>query len=276
MRSRKARCADPITFTEHPMIRSLVTTFAAALAVSATVALAQTKPLPPPTADAVAVRKVVEERFPGLGIRHIAKSPYFGLYEVLTDDQMLYVDPKVSYVFVGQVFDGKTKTNLTEKKMRELNRVDFAELPLDLAIRKVKGNGSRKLAVFSDADCPFCARLEESLKNVNDVTIYTFLFPIDQLHPDAARKSRLIWCSADRAKAWDEFFASGALPSNAGDCDNPVAATQALGQKLRVQATPTLVFVDGSVTPGAMQAENLEAELKRADAEAKTLAAAKK
>jgi thiol:disulfide interchange protein DsbC len=229
--------------------------------------------VPAPTPDALAVRKLIEERFPGISIKYIAKTPYFGLYEVLSDDQMLYVDPKVNYVFVGNIFDGKTRTNLTEKKVREINRIDFAELPLNLAIKKVKGSGARKLAVFSDADCPFCARLEEALKSIDDVTIYTFLYPIDQLHPDAARKSRLIWCSADKVKSWDEYYASGALPNNAGDCDNPLAATQALGQKLRVQATPTLVFVDGTVVPGAMPAANLENELKRAETDAKKVAA---
>ena len=118
----------------------------------------------------------------------------------------------------------------------------------------MKGNGSRKLAIFSDADCPFCARLETELKNIDNVTIYTFLYPIDQLHPDAARKSRIIWCAPDKVKAWDAFFASGTLPSNNGDCDNPLAATSVLGQKLKVSATPTLVFADGSVVPGALPA----------------------
>ena len=119
------------------------------------------------------------------------------------------------------VYDAATKKNLTEAHLRELNRVAFDSLPLDLAFKRVKGNGERKLAIFSDADCPFCARLEKELKGVDNVTIYTFLFPIDQLHPDAARKSRMIWCSPDKVKAWDEFFASGELPDNKGDCDNP-------------------------------------------------------
>jgi len=230
---------------------------------------------PAPTADAAAVKKLLEERFPGAQVRYIAKAPFLGLYEAMFDDQMIYVDPKASYVFVGNVYDTKTKVNLTERKARELNRVAWSELPLNLAIRKVKGNGSRRLAVFSDADCPYCQRLEESLKTVTDVTIYTFLYPIDQLHPDAARKSRVIWCSPDKVKAWDDFYASGALPSNNGDCDNPIAATQALGQKLRVTATPTMVFADGTIVPGAIPAQSLEAELTRAEAEAKKLAAAK-
>ena len=230
---------------------------------------------PPPTAEAIAVRKLIEERFPGAQVKHIAKTPYLGLYEAMFDDQMMYVDTKVNYVFVGAIYDAKSKTNLTEQKSRELNRVAWSDLPLNLAMKKVKGTGARKLAVFSDADCPFCARLEEALKNVNDVTIYTFLYPIDQLHPDAARKSRVIWCAPDKVKAWDEFFVSGTLPANAGDCDNPLAATLALGQKMRVSATPTLVFADGSVIPGALPAANLETELQRAESEAKKLAAGK-
>ena len=110
--------------------------------------------------------------------------------------------------------------------MRELSRVAFDSLPLELAIKRVKGNGARKLAIFSDADCPFCARLENELKSIDNVTIYTFLYPIDQLHPDAARKSRMIWCAPDKVKAWDAFFASGALPANNGDCDNPARRHQ--------------------------------------------------
>jgi thiol:disulfide interchange protein DsbC len=233
---------------------------------------AQTAGAPPAaklTPDALAVKKLLEERFPGGQIRHIAKTPYAGLYEAMLEDQMVYTDAKVTYVFVGSIYDAKSKTNLTEEQTRKLTRVAFGELPLDLAIKKVKGNGARKLAVFSDADCPFCARLEETLKGVDNVTIYTFLYPIDQLHPDAARKSRMIWCAEDKVKAWDEFFAAGKLPSNAGDCPNPVAATQALGQKMRVSATPTLVFADGTIIPGAIPAANLESQLAKSEAEAK-------
>ena len=147
---------------------------------------------------------------------------------------------------------------------------------MELAFKKVKGNGSRKLIVFSDADCPFCHRLENEMKNLDNVTIYTFLFPIDRLHPDAANKSRKIWCAPDKVKAWDAFFASGKLPDNAGDCDNPVEKTQALGNALKINATPTLVFADGTIVPGALQAAQIEKEMAAADVELKKVAAATK
>lgn len=240
---------------------------AALLAAGALVALpstGQTPAAPPLTAEAAAVKKQVEQKFPGVGVRGVVKTPYFGLFEVQLDDQLMYTDAKVAYVMIGTIYESSTKKNLTEARQRELNRVAFDSLPLDLSFTRVKGNGERKLAIFSDADCPYCARLEQELKSVDNVTIYTFLFPIDQLHPDSARKSRAIWCSADKAKAWDEFFASGAVPDNKGDCDNPVVATNALGAKLKVTATPTLVFADGSVVPGALPAAQLESELAQA------------
>lgn len=230
----------------------------------------------PTTAEAAAVKKLVEQKFPGAPIKGVGKSPYFGLYEVQFDDQIIYTDAKVSYIVVGSIYDATTKQNLTEDRLRKLNRVAWDSLPLDLAIKRVKGNGSRKLVVFSDADCPFCARLEKELKNVDDVTIYTFLYPIDQLHPDSARKSKIIWCSSDRLKAWDEFFASGKLQDNKGDCETPLATLQALGQKLKVNATPTLVFGDGTIVPGALPKDRIEAEFKQAAADAGSAAPAKK
>jgi len=219
--------------------------------------------------EAAFIRKTLEQKFQGSAIGVISRSPYLGLFEVQFDNQLIYTDAKAKYILVGAVYDVDGKVNLTEQRLRKLNRVDVASLPLDLAFKRVKGNGERKLIVFSDADCPFCAKLETELKSVDNVTIYTFLFPIDQLHPDSARKSKMIWCSADRVKAWDAFFSSGVLPDNPGECDNPLEKTHALGEKLRVQATPTLIFADGTVVPGAIAPAQMEAEFKSAAAEKK-------
>ncbi len=231
---------------------------------------AATKPTDPAaSAEVATVKKLLEQKFPGAAVSNVSRSAYFGLYEAQFDSQLVYTDARVTYVVVGSIYDANTKQNLTEDRLRKLNRVAWDSLPFELAMKKVKGNGTRKLAIFSDADCPFCARLENELKGVDDVTIYTFLYPIDQLHPDAARKSRIIWCAPDRQKAWDELHASGKLPDNKGECDTPLAATHMLGEKLRVNATPTLVFADGSIIPGALPKDRLEAELVKAATEAK-------
>jgi thiol:disulfide interchange protein DsbC len=228
-----------------------------------------------PAKELATVKKLLEAKFPGAPINNVSKSPYFGLYEAQLDDRMLYTDAKVNYVLVGSVYDTATRTNLTEQRMRKMNRVAWESLPLDIAIKKVKGDGSRKLAIFSDADCPFCKRLETEMKGLDNVTIYTFLFPLDQLHPDASRKSALIWCAPDRQKAWDDWFESAKLPENKGDCATPIAQTALLGQKFRVNATPTLIFADGSIIPGALPLDRLEAELNQAESEIKRTGAKK-
>lgn len=226
--------------------------------------------------ESTAVRKALEQKFPGAQISHVGKTGYMGLYEAMLDDTLVYTDPNVAYVFIGAVYDTATKQNLTEQRTRRLNRVAVDKLPYELAFKRVKGDGSRKLVIFSDADCPFCHRLEKELAKLDNVTIWTFLFPIDQLHPDAARKSKQIWCSPDKVKAWDEFFASGKVPDNKGDCGDPVAKTQALGNSLKINATPTLVFADGTMIPGALPLPQIEKEINAAEIEAKKVAAAPK
>jgi len=262
---------------DAPALRRLAAVLAITMAATlAGAALGEPPPSDKPrSAEAAAIKKLLEQKFEGVSIGNIAKTPYFGLYEVQFDDQLVYTDAKVTYVLVGSIFDAATKKNLTEAKQREYSRVGFDSLPLDIAFKKVKGDGSRKLVVFADPDCPFCARLEKELRAIDNVTIYTFLFPIDQLHPDAARKAKMIWCAVDPAKAWDQLYESGALPKNGGDCDNPVAAIRELAKKLRVTATPTLVFADGTVIPGALPAQQIEAEIVQGEAEAKRLAVKK-
>lgn len=227
----------------------------------------------PDAREAAAVQAELQMKFPGATISNVVKSAYFGLYEARFDDRMVYTDAEVTYVLVGSVFDANTKQNLTDARLRELTRVTWASLPLGLAFKRVRGKGTRKFAVFADADCPYCRRLEGEIKQLDDVTIYTFLFPLDKLHPDAARKSALIWCAPDVAQAWETYYDSGKLPDNSARCATPIQETARLGQRLRLVATPTLVFADGTMIPGAIPLAQLENEIDKGEAEAKKLAA---
>jgi thiol:disulfide interchange protein DsbC len=261
-----------------PLLRFLVA-IAACTLLGAASAPAQTQDAAPrvdaTAPELAAVKQLIEAKFPGAAVSNVARSPYFGLYEAQFDDRMIYTDAKVSYVIVGAIYDANTRQNLTDARLRQLNRVAWDQLPLDLAIKKVKGNGARRLVIFSDADCPYCKRLESEMKTLDNVTIYTFLFPIAELHPDSARKSALIWCAPDRSKAWDEWFASGKLPNNKGDCETPITKTAQLGQKYRLNATPTLVFADGTMVSGAIPLDQIESELKQAEAATKKQTATK-
>ena len=216
--------------------------------------------------DESEIRRIMGEKFQGLEITSIVKSPYFGLYEVFAGDQIVYTDARVSYVMVGNVIDPNTRGNLTEERLQQLKAIAISDLPLDQAIKIVKGTGEKKFVVFSDADCPYCKQFERTLTGVDNYTAYILLYPIDQLHPDAARKSRMIWCAADREKSWLDFMLRNQLPTNDGNCETPLPQLQALAQKYKVVATPTLVFMDGRTVPGALPKDRLEKELARTDA----------
>lgn len=211
-------------------------------------------------ADEASLRRAIEATYPKVRIESITKTNYAGLYEVFLDGQIIYTDEKFSFLIAeGRLVEPKTKRDITGERMDELTKVDFAALPFDQAIKIVKGNGSKKLAVFSDPDCPYCKRLEQKeLVNITDVTIYTFLYPLEQLHPDAGNKSKAIWCAPDRAKAWTDWAMKGQLPEGAASCDTPLDKVADLGRKLGITSTPTLIFASGKRILGAYPAKEIE------------------
>jgi len=207
------------------------------------------------------IRERVRHRIGGT-VTSVCRMP-FGLYEVLIDSELLYVDERVNYLLAGNAFDLRTKENLTEARKDSVNRVDFNTLPLQDAVKTVRGSGARVLAVFEDPNCPYCKRFEKDIASLDNITIYTFLYPIlsrDQKAPeDSYPKSRAIWCAADRTAAWSQLMLEGRHLAAAPDgCKHPLEEILTLGQKLHVTGTPTLVFTDGRRAPGAIPLAEVE------------------
>lgn len=217
-------------------------------------------------ADEASLKKAVELAYPKFKVESVTKTPYAGLYEVFMGGQIIYTDEKLTFLIAeGRLVDPKTKKDITGERLDELTKIDFSSLPLDQAIKVVKGNGSRKLVVFSDVDCPYCKRLERNeLTNITDVTVYTFLYPIQQLHPDAESKSKLIWCAKDRVKAWEDWILRDQLPDTAGKCNVPLEKVGKLARDLGVSSTPTMVFADGKRMLGAQPYKEIERMLSAA------------
>lgn len=215
-------------------------------------------------ADEAAIKTNLEARFPGAKVNSVATTPMKGIYEVVVDgDQIIYTDAQADYVMVGNLLETKTRRSLTEERMDKLSEVKFDTLPLDQAIPVVRGDGKRKFAVFSDPDCPYCRRLEMELEKLDNVTMYIFPYPL-AMHPEAARKSRQVWCSADRAKAWRAMMLEGKDPTGREDCANPVDANVALGQKLNINGTPAIILSNGRRVAGLVPADRLEGMLTNA------------
>jgi thiol:disulfide interchange protein DsbC len=207
------------------------------------------------------IRQSLQSKFPGIGnIEHIVKTPYAGLYEVVIGDQLLYTDDQGEYIFDGSVIDAKTRRDLSEERRRVLFAVDFDKLPLDLALKEVKGNGKRKLAIFTDPNCPYCKRLEKELSGVTDVTLYLYLYPI---FPGSHEIVRNVLCSKDPVKSWNDWMLKKIRPANAV-CKTQTDKVMALGQKLHVNGTPNLIFGNGIQAPGFLPADELEKNLNAA------------
>ena len=209
-------------------------------------------------AKSQAVQKLFAERFDNPSITAVRPTPY-GLFEVQLGPDLVYTDEKVTFVFDGTLIDAKTRQDFTRERLDAISRVPFDELPLELAMKQVKGDGSRKLAIFEDPNCGYCKVLRKALGDIDNLTVYTFPFPI--LSPDSTQKVKNVWCATDRAATWDAWMLKGKVPPKA-DCDVPIDQMLALGKKLMVRGTPALFFADGTRVGGAIPREEIEKRLK--------------
>ena len=189
----------------------------------------------------------------------IRKSGVPGLYEIQAGDKLFYTDAEVSHVIIGKIIDVKAGKDLTQERRQQLSAIKFSDLPLELAVKQVRGNGKRVFATFEDPNCGYCRKLAKEMAGLTDVTIYTFLYPI--LAPDSFDKSKAIWCSEDRARSWIGWMLDGTSPvENA--CDSSVIdKVVALGQKLKISGTPTIFMANGERITGAIPVAQLEKSL---------------
>jgi thiol:disulfide interchange protein DsbC len=212
----------------------------------------------PPAVES-ALRRTLTERLPGAGrIDEIRRTPVAGLYEVRIGTDILYTDAEGNHLIQGELIDLRSRRNLTEERTEKLLEIAFDQLPVKDAFVMVRGNGKRKVAVFEDPNCGYCKRFERDLQKVDNVTVYLFLYPI--LGPDSTDKSRNIWCSRDKAKAWLDWMIRNEPAARAdASCDaSALARNTEFGKRHKITGTPTLIFADGSRVPGAISAADLE------------------
>lgn len=215
----------------------------------------------PAAANEAAIRKALEGKLGDARIEGIQPAPVSGLWEVRYRGgdgvQILYADPTGKHIIQGRIVELNTERDLTEERTRKLNAVRFDSLPLDLAVKIQRGNGKRVMAMFSDPYCPACRSFERTLAQVDDITVYVFMYPV--IRPENANHSRAVWCSPDRVKAWLELAAAAQpkIPAAGADCANPVDKVLVAGRKLGVNATPTLFLASGERISGGLSASDL-------------------
>ena len=200
-------------------------------------------------ADEAEVKKAVEAR---LGkVEKIVKAPMAGVWEVTVDSQIFYADDKGTYLIFGNLLDMKTGKNLTAERQ-------FNALPLELAVKQVRGTGKNVMVTFEDPNCGYCKKLAKDVLTLKDVTVYTFLLPV--LGDDSFEKSKAIWCAPDKSKAWVDWMTAGtAPPAAAATCDlTGLNKSAQLGGKLRINGTPAIFFANGERVGGYIPAAEIE------------------
>lgn len=229
--------------------------------------LAPSKSAPPPVAekaDAHAqLKKTLMERVPQIKkVDSVMTTPIAGLFEArVNGSDILYVDDKGDHLIQGSIINIKEKRNLTQERIDKLTAIKFEDLPFKDAIKVVHGNGERKMAVFEDPNCGYCKKFEKELQKVDNVTVYTFLFPI--LGQSSVDKSNAIWCSADRASTWSNLMTKEVAAAPAAESCNVDAVKRNVeyGKSLRITGTPTLFFANGKRIPGAIDVSSIEKHL---------------
>jgi thiol:disulfide interchange protein DsbC len=212
-------------------------------------------------ANEAQIRKAIEPKLGGAKIEGVQPAPVAGLWEVRFRTErgmrVLYTDATGNYVIQGSIYEVRTDRDLTEERLRKLNAVKFETLPLDLAVKVQRGNGKRVLAMFSDPYCPACRQFEKALAQIDDITVYVFMYPV--IRPENADHSKAVWCAPDRAKAWLELAAapSPKVPPAGATCANPVDKVLEAGRKLGVNSTPTLFLANGERLSGGLSAADL-------------------
>ncbi|SEF39327.1 DsbC family protein [Nitrosomonas ureae] len=214
-------------------------------------------------ADEEAVKKAVQPHFESQKIDSVKKTPFSDLYEVVVGDELFYTDDKADFFFFGHVINTKSRVSMTNERIQEIKaarRVPFDSLPLQHAIKAVKGDGKRKIAVYTDPNCPYCKQLEKELINITNVTVYNLLYPVLNGSMELSKK---IWCSENQIKAWEDFMLKGTAPAEK-DCEAPLETLVESGRENKVSGTPTLIFSDGSVVGGMIPAAAIEEKLENA------------
>ncbi|MEY3864917.1 MAG: hypothetical protein RL234_408 [Pseudomonadota bacterium] len=206
------------------------------------------------------IRTEIQKRLgTSANVRNVTPSPIPGLFEVQVNNEIFYTDSNAKYLIQGEMVELASGNNLTTKRQEDINRIKWSDLPQAQAFKVVRGNGSRQIAVFSDPNCGYCKRLEKTLQQLDNVTIYNYLIPI--LSADSALKSKQIWCAADQQKVWNDWMLNNLGPSGKSDCANPIDKNLTLAKNYGINGTPTIFFTDGSRFPGAVQLADIEKKL---------------
>jgi len=197
----------------------------------------------------------------------VRPSPVAGLYEIRSGAEVGYVSIDGRFYFDGDVFDMKSKQNLTEPRRQE-GRLDIlATIPdSDAIVFSPTGTVLHTLTVFTDVDCGYCRRMHREIAEFNRLgfRVRYVMYPSGGPDSEAWRKAEAVLCSADRRDALTRAKRGEAV--SAAKCTTRIAANHSVGERLGIRGTPGIITDAGEYLAGYMPAASMAAYLAQAAA----------
>jgi len=222
--------------------------------------------------DPKVIGQALKKTFPDLEVKAVRSTPVPGLFEVEVGSDVFYATKDGRYVVLGNLIDTSTRTSLTDARRRELVSARLAKLDPNQMIVIGPDKPKRTLTVFTDVDCPWCARLHKDVPELNKagVRVQYLFYPRAGLNSETYKRSVAVWCAKDRVKAIGIAKSGGKLDMK--DCPNPVKEDFMLGHQLGVEGTPTMFLDDGTRIGGYVAPARLLAAMNLAPPVAPTAA----
>ena len=176
------------------------------------------------------------------------------LYEASFGGQIFYITGDGGYLINGDLFDLRTRVNLTERSRGKGRLAVLADVSQqEMITYRAKGEEKHAITIFTDIDCGYCQRLHRGMDEMNElgITVRYMAFPRSAPGTESFNKSVSVWCAKDRNKAMTDAKLNNRVTSD--NCDtNPVGRHQQIGQQIGVTGTPSIVLQDGTLIPGFM------------------------
>jgi thiol:disulfide interchange protein DsbC len=237
------------------------------LAVLAVVAAASALWVSEATAEQVADPRVALVKLlpAGAKIEDLKPSPIAGIYEFVQGADVSYITADGKYFLDGNVYDMKTRENLTEVLRTHARLALISEVPESQMIIFSPKNPLYTITVFTDVDCQYCRKLHSEIAELNKlgVRVRYMFYPRTGPNTESWRKAEVVWCSADRNEALTRAKTGAQLDMNKTCAPTPVAREYALGQSIGVRGTPAILTEKGDYISGYLPPHDLVQELKQ-------------
>lgn len=211
--------------------------------------------------NAEKLKQALAKSMPNVKATRISATPVEGLYEVIVGSQVVYMSVDARYMIEGDLFDLKTKRNVSEEAKSTIRLAAIEKLGADNMLVYKPEKVKNTITVVTDIDCPYCRRLHNEIPDYmkNEVQVRYIFMPLKGAAD--MKKTVSVWCSDDQQTALDTAKSGGNVEEKT--CDNPINDHLVLARELGVRGTPAILLEDGRLLPGYVPVDKLVAEIRK-------------